>query len=153
MASSVVEDSASLRVGLAVDVALAGGRAVPAAATDRQTRGSIGGRVRVSGTRSGEFPLEGLPILVDGSTRTRTGSGGRFLIQGLEPGVYAVELDPAGLAVELVVRTPVRAGARPLSMVRCAGSVRGTGVQASSYRVDRAANASMRGVREGRPVV
>lgn len=106
----VVEDGAGgsgdggprLEVGLSLDLAVAGGKLVPASASrSHGERGGVAGRiVAAGGVASGV--LEGLTITVDGNGRASTEAGGRFSLSNLTPGLHAIALDTADLPIELV---------------------------------------------------
>jgi len=69
------------------------------------TRGAVGGRIQVAGDAEvNAEDLEGLPVLVDGRTVTRTQRGGRFFVGNLRPGVYNIEIDPEGMPIELNIQ-------------------------------------------------
>ena len=60
------------------------------------------------GLRQVAAPLSGAAVAVDGAGRvaeTRTGSGGVYRIDGLEPGEYEVSANAPGLAVSVVTAT------------------------------------------------
>ncbi|MEM1180995.1 MAG: carboxypeptidase-like regulatory domain-containing protein [Acidobacteriota bacterium] len=85
--------------GLTADLGVAGGRLVPADRFPvREGFGGIGGALRLDGHRAA---LDGATLLVDGRPLGRSELGGTFFIGGLEPGVYAVELDMEDLPIEL----------------------------------------------------
>jgi len=106
-------DLSRLLISVSADLSHVGGSLLPARGHHRQrSRGSIGGRIHVESRyrelvagRPDLGDLSGIAVRVDGRTLARTDAGGRYFIQGLEPGYHDVELDPEHLPIEL---TPVR---------------------------------------------
>lgn len=107
------EDRGRLLLNVVTDLSQSGGRFVPAHSQNfRRELGGIAGRVGLdhrsrlyAGVEPDDYDLSGIRVLVDGQVRTRTDASGRFFVGSLDEGVYAVELDPEGLPIEL---TPQR---------------------------------------------
>jgi hypothetical protein len=62
--------------------------------------GVISGRIRIPEAFQ-EQTVEPLWVLIDGQRRTQTEADGQFSISSLDPGIYEVKLDVAGLPFEL----------------------------------------------------
>jgi len=62
--------------------------------------GTISGRI-ISDTENIDHDFSGLWILLNGQRQTKTEKGGQFSVQNLDPGIYQVTLDLAGLPLEL----------------------------------------------------
>ncbi|NKB89652.1 MAG: hypothetical protein GKS06_15655 [Acidobacteria bacterium] len=99
-----------ITVRMFTDLAFAGGQVMGGRSYSlSSTRGAVGGRVRVEGQNDIDpAMLAGLAVLVDGRAVGRTQRGGRFYFGNLRPGVYLVEIDTAGLPIELNMRDAVR---------------------------------------------
>ncbi len=100
-------DSRVVTFGLTMDMAVVGGRLLPARAhAIRAERGGIAGQIKViedeAPTRHG---FKNLYIFLNGQPAARTHAGGAFFVGDLEAGVYLVELDTENLPLEL---SPVR---------------------------------------------
>jgi hypothetical protein len=111
---SVEGTTGRLFASVVTDFSHASGRFVPMSSPNAYMRpdGSIVGRVLLDDgvrellkSRSGDRSLDGIEILINGSTRTRTDAGGRFFIGVVPEGFHQVELDPERLPIEL---TPLR---------------------------------------------
>ena len=108
---SLVDAPAAMRnnrlmVQLVGDLALAGGRLLPADSVSvRRGKGAIAGRVQIADTSvDTEHDLDGLAVFVNGQLAARTDTGGTFFVGGLQAGVYQTELDRENLPIELVPR-------------------------------------------------
>lgn len=97
------EDFSRWTMSLSGDLAMAGGKFVPAnsLAIDR-SMGGIGGRLTLDPNAVGfKVDLSGTSILLNGQVSAETDAAGSYFIGQLPAGVYLVTIDPDGLPIEL----------------------------------------------------
>jgi hypothetical protein len=91
----------SALVGLSVDLAVAGGRIVPAESLSvRTSRGGIAGRVHLEANPSVTFA--GVGVGLRSGQLATTAADGSYLIGNVRPGVYLLEMKVESLPIELV---------------------------------------------------
>lgn len=97
------DEDLSLQWQVTLDFAVAQNRIVPAD-SDRGslTSAALTGNLMVGGKPlSRDYDIERIELLIDGDTHTARVQGGRYYIEGLQPGLHKVSIDARFLPMEL----------------------------------------------------
>ena len=103
IATEFYDPGLQIRWTLSIDLAIAGGRPVPARNDFVQSRaGSIGGRLMLAdGSSIRSQGIEQVAILINGRPHTAVLRGKHFFVRNVSPGIYDVALDSEHLPMNL----------------------------------------------------